>query len=208
MENEHSISLCKLLSVPHLVMHGFLAAEEREALLHWAVENQARFNPATLGKGRVDMDIRQSMSLRDLGPSDLVLRRYVTSLLSEWIRDLRVAPFMAGEIELELVAHNDGAHYAPHTDMRLGTTSRRGHRMLSGVYYFYREPKGFSGGALRMHRFGALQAQTGFTDIPPAQNSFVVFPSWGPHEVRPVACPSRNFADSRFAVNCWVYRRQ
>ena len=58
--------------------------------------------------------------------------------------------------------------------------------MVSGVYHFHREPKALSGGGLRLHRFGAtLKA---------------------PHEVRPVACPSMAFADSRFSVNCWIYR--
>jgi Rps23 Pro-64 3,4-dihydroxylase Tpa1-like proline 4-hydroxylase len=32
------------------------------------------------------------------------------------------------------------------------------------------------------------------------------FPSWAPHEVMPISCPSKRFTDSRFAINYWVYR--
>jgi SM-20-related protein len=35
-----------------------------------------------------------------------------------------------------------------------------------------------------------------------------VFPSWVLHEVRPVSCPSKRFVDSRFAINCWLWRRK
>jgi Rps23 Pro-64 3,4-dihydroxylase Tpa1-like proline 4-hydroxylase len=77
--------------------------------------------------------------------------------------------------------------------------------MLSAVYYFHRMPKAFSGGCLRLHRIGARPGDIGM-DVTPIDNSLVVFPSWAPHEVLPVRCLSGAFGDSRFAVNCWVYR--
>jgi len=45
-------------------------------------------------------------------------------------------------------------------------------------------------------------------NIEPGRNGPLMFPSWAPHEVMPVNCPSGRFADSRFAINCWVYRRK
>jgi Rps23 Pro-64 3,4-dihydroxylase Tpa1-like proline 4-hydroxylase len=45
-----------------------------------------------------------------------------------------------------------------------------------------------------------------FVDIEPANDTLVFFPSWYPHEVLPVSCPSGRFEDSRFAINCWVHR--
>jgi Rps23 Pro-64 3,4-dihydroxylase Tpa1-like proline 4-hydroxylase len=122
-----------------------------------------------------------------------------------WIATLRVTPFDIHEIELELAAHNDGAHFQLHSDTYASHQPARGDRMLSAVYYFHRAPKRFEGGCLRLHRIGAQPGDEGH-DIPPEQNSLVVFPSWGPHEVMRVSCPSGEFADSRFAVNCWVYR--
>ena len=43
-------------------------------------------------------------------------------------------------------------------------------------------------------------------DVAPEKDSLLIFPSWALHEVMPVVCPSGEFADSRFSVNCWVWR--
>ena len=134
------------------------------------------------------------------------LEARIAALVPEWIAGLRVTPFEISEIELELAAHNDGAHFALHADTYATHLKARGDRMLSAVYYFHAEPRAFDGGALRLHRIGARPGDPGAADISPDQNSLVVFPSWGPHEVMRVSCPSRAFAGSRFAVNCWVYR--
>lgn len=117
-------------------------------------------------------------------------------------------------VELELVADGDGAHFVRHSDIPTGPGRRplggdakgQQDRLLSGVYYFHREPKAFSGGALRLHRFGGVDVPEDWVDVEPEQNSFVAFPTWAPHEVRPISCPSRDFADSRLAVNAWLCR--
>ena len=193
------------LMPPWLVRRDLLSPDECRDLLGWALDNEARFRPATLDKGLVDPAIRRSLSLRDLGPFSGLFEEQVRAMVPELIGQLRVTPFAAGEIELELVAHNDGAHFALHGDLYTGQGSARGDRMLSAVYYFHRTPKAFSGGCLRLHRIGAVPGDTG-VDIAPDHNSLVVFPSWAPHEVLTVRCPSGAFGDSRFAVNCWVYR--
>jgi Rps23 Pro-64 3,4-dihydroxylase Tpa1-like proline 4-hydroxylase len=190
---------------PWLVRRDLLSPDECRGLLDWALDNEARFRPAALDKGLVDPAIRHSLSLRDLGPFSGLFEDRVRATVPELIDQLRVTPFVAGEVELELVAHNDGAHFALHGDLYTGQGSARGDRMLSAVYYFHRAPKAFSGGCLRLHRIGAMPGDMGM-DIAPDQNSLVVFPSWAPHEVLTVHCPSGGFGDSRFAVNCWVYR--
>lgn len=193
------------LVLPSLVVDHFLLAAERDALFAWALENEARFTPASLAGGVVDPGVRLASSLRDLGPLDAVLRERVTAAVPEWVAALRVTPFAIHDIELELAAHNHGAHFRLHSDTYTSSMKTRGDRMLSAVYYFHRTPKAFAGGELRLHRLGAEPGDAG-QDIAPVDNRMAVFPSWGPHEVLPVACPSRAFADSRFAVNCWVYR--
>ncbi|MDB5675721.1 MAG: hypothetical protein JWM65_2703 [Sphingomonas bacterium] len=193
------------LMPPWLVRRDLLSPDECRDLLGWALDNEARFQPAALDKGLVDPAIRRSLSLRDLGPFSVLFEEYVRAMVPDLIDQLRVTPFVAGEVELELVAHNDGAHFALHGDLYTGQSSARGNRLLSAVYYFHRAPKGFSGGCLRLHRIGAMPGDMG-VDIAPDQNSLVVFPSWAPHEVLTVRCPSGGFGDSRFAVNCWVYR--
>jgi SM-20-related protein len=39
----------------------------------------------------------------------------------------------------------------------------------------------------------------------PGQNFVVFFPAAAIHEVSVVQCPSRDFADSRFALNGWIH---
>ncbi len=192
--------------MPYRVLHDFLPAEQHRELLDWTLANADRFRAAPLAGGVVDPALRRASVLRDLGPMGPVIEARIASLVPEWIADLRVTPFEVSEIELELAAHNDGAHFALHADTYATGIKARGDRMLSGVYYFHAVPRGFDGGMLRLHRIGGRAGDTTGADIAPTQNSLVVFPSWGPHEVLRVRCPSGAFADSRFAVNCWVYR--
>ncbi len=104
------------------------------------------------------------------------------------------------------MAHGDGAFYKRRIDTltdRYGDLDRI--RVLSGVYYFNAEPKAFSGGALRLYAIGGKPDEN-FVNVEPLNNWLLVFPSWAPHEVMPISCPSRRFVDSRFAVNCWICR--
>jgi SM-20-related protein len=119
---------------------------------------------------------------------------------------LSIKPFAIREPELEVSAYNDGAFFQPHIDTMTGQPGRDSCRMVSGVYYFQGQPKGFEGGELRLHRFGSRGGDNeGHIDLAPIANSCLLFPSWAPHEVRPVRCPSGRFEDSRFAVNIWLH---
>lgn len=191
--------------LPHLRITDFLDAQTHAALLDWTLANAARFVPARLIRGLVNPDIRRALTLRDLGPLAAVLDARLREEAPHWAAALRSTPFATSEVELELAAHNDGAHFTLHTDTYASDEVARGDRMLSAVYYFHRQPKAFEGGALRLHRLGSAPGDPGL-DIAPDDNSLVVFPSWGPHEVMPIRCASGDFADSRFAVNCWIYR--
>ncbi len=123
-------------------------------------------------------------------------------------------PFALEALELELAAHGDGAHFAAHRDIPVGQGrqplggdgSGKLDRIVSAVLYVHNEPKGFSGGALRLHRFGSNGAPGDYLDLEPEGNSLLVFPAWAAHEVLTVNCPSRAFEDYRYAVNCWFCR--
>ena len=193
---------------PYLVLHDFLDEATVVGLLDHALAHEAAFAPTTTGHGEKSAfrpNIRTSVGTRDLGPFRPILKAKILNLVPDWVEKLRVTPVEATKLETELVAHNDGAFYKRHKDTR--TASDRNHiRVLTGVYYFHAEPKAFSGGALRLYAVGSEDAP--FVDIEPARNTLLVFPSWAPHEVMPISCPSKRFADSRFAINCWVHRRR
>jgi SM-20-related protein len=208
---------------PHARLTGFLPADEHGALLGWVLANERRFTPALVSSERsgrsspgVDANQRIALSLRDLGPFEQSLSERLLAALPPLVAATGLRGAEPRSLELELTAYGDGAFYRAHIDIPTGPDrervgARQGEdRVLSAVYYFYREPKAFSGGELRLYRFGAdvegSVAGVDFVDLRPSQNSLAAFPSWAGHEVRRVSCPSGQFADYRFALNCWYCR--
>jgi SM-20-related protein len=192
---------------PFRVLEGFLDAAEVERLLDHVAAHEAAFASTQVGDKaatRLDPVIRVSRSISDLGEFRPLLKDRLRGMADALTAELKLSPFATARVELELVAHGDGAFYRRHIDTQ--TATQRSHiRVLSGVYYFHRQPKSFTGGALRLYAIGDPGR---FADIEPTHNTLVVFPSWAPHEVRQVRCPSGQFMDSRFAINCWLHARR
>ena len=208
---------------PYARMFDFLPESDHRQLLDWALSIADKFRPATVSKGRpkrefrVDPERRIGLTTRKLGPLEPVLRERLLAALPELIAATGTGGPPPSSLELELAAHADGAYYRPHIDIPVGADRQPlganpgEDRVLSAVYYFYAEPKAFSGGELRLFPFGPTpfgQAPppANFVDLEPVRNSLVAFPSWVPHEVRPISVPSREFRDYRFALNCWYCR--
>jgi Rps23 Pro-64 3,4-dihydroxylase Tpa1-like proline 4-hydroxylase len=192
---------------PFQVVPEFLPSAKAAALLDWATRNEARFRPTTVrhrSGQRTDSGQRVSVAIGKFDPMKNEIRQLFLETAPRLISDLRINPMPVADTELELVAHNDGAFYSRHIDLATGAHAHGELiRFLSAVYYVHRQPKAFSGGALRFHRFGAQSADD-FVDVAPDHNTLVAFPSWAVHEVMPVNCPTRTFSDSRFAVNIWL----
>jgi Rps23 Pro-64 3,4-dihydroxylase Tpa1-like proline 4-hydroxylase len=207
LQSDNGNASDRSLMPPHLVLRDFLEGTTVASLLDYVQSRQADFAPTRLKSARLDPSLRQSTALRDLGPFKPVIDTKLFSVVPTLMQELRLTPFDVGRTELELVAHGDGAFYKRHIDTRTSSDpDLQQIRVLSGVYYFNAEPKAFTGGALRLYAIGGNAAD--FVDIEPVRNSLLVFPSWAPHEVMPVNCPSKRFLDSRFAINCWVRRKE
>jgi SM-20-related protein len=186
---------------PYLIFRQFLGEELICSLLEHARANESKFKVTKVGEGndrRVDPSARISKGLRDIGKSGPAIEAKILSLLPKTANSLGIPPFEAAGVELELVAHGEGAFFKRHVDSPSHMSGRR--RMISGVYYFHAQPRIFKGGALRLH---AIEGGA-FVDIEPHNDTLAVFPSWALHEVLAVNCPSGRFIDSRFAINCWV----
>src|ERR1700733_10167351 len=189
---------------PYLEIRDFLDEETVAALLEVALGHEQAFETAKVGRGdAANPKIRIATATRDLGPFKPILRSKVLGLVPDLVAKLRVTPVEMPKLELQLVAHGDGAFYKSHIDTRTAA-DRDIIRVLSGVYYFHSRPRAFTGGALRLYAVGD-PAMTTFVDIEPEHNTLLVFPSWAQHEVTLVNCPSKRFRDSRFAINCWVH---
>lgn len=204
----------KLPLPPHHQYRDLLTSDEHAALLDWTLANRDRFTVSSLAGGVVDPAQRISERLRALGPMRPMLEARLRPLFPDILRRTGSRPFEPEHIELEIAAHGDGAFYTRHSDIPYGEGRRplggdasgTQDRLVSAVYYYHREPKGFSGGALRLFRFGGGDEEGDWVDVEPVRNSLLVFPSWAPHEVRKVGCRSGRFEDHRFAVNAWFCR--
>ena len=202
------VAIMRPVMPPYCVLQGFLDEPTVAGLFEYTLAHERAFTATGVGRldaQRIDPAIRVSLATRDLGPYKQTFKSRMRGLTSDIIAKLRVTPVESPSFELQLVAHNDGAFFKSHIDTQTASDTRSV-RVLSGVYYFHSEPKAFSGGALRLYALGD-PASSKFVDIEPTHNSLLVFPSWVRHEVMPVICPSKRFADSRFAVNCWVHRK-
>ncbi len=197
----------------------FLAETEVVRLFDWTIATAGHFQPATVGEGKSRLDSRRRIALTSakLGPLEALLRERLLFVLPELMAATGTNGPLPTSLELQLAAHGDGAFYGPHLDMPVGASrtaasgDRREDRVLSAVYYFHAEPQRFSGGQLRLFRFGQVpkvqESQNArHVDIEPARNSLVAFPSWVPHEVRAIRVPSGAFRDYRFGLNCWYCR--
>ncbi len=192
----------------YALIDSFLPETVHANLLAFALASQDRFTPTSVRKADVkiiDHSVRQSLRCADkLGPYEADFTAAVQSRLPQLCAAAGIAPFHVAATELELAAHGDGGFYKVHYDTFTHEARADGQsdRVLSAVYYFHREPAGFSGGELQLHRFGGGAAAR----IAPRNNRLLVFPSIAPHEVLPIACASGEFADYRFSVNCWLHR--
>jgi SM-20-related protein len=198
----------RVIMPPHVILRDFLAEETVAGLLDYALAHADAFAPTGVGRSpekRIEPHFRVSLGMRDLGPFKPILTSKILALVPDLVARLGTTAVDAPELELQLVAHTDGAFYKRHIDTQ--TASEGDHiRVLSGIYYFFAEPKAFAGGELRLYAIGSNGER--YVDIEPARNSFLVFPSWAAHEVMPVSCPSKRFIDSRFAINCWMRRKR
>jgi len=193
---------------PYRLVRDFLPPPTPGHLLDWAIGNEAEFTPTVVDyqqQNGQDPTVRVSLGVRKFGPLEAMLREHVLKIAPVLIEELRVSLSGISRVELEFVAHNDGAFFTRHIDTETGARwAADGIRFLSGVYYLHHQPKAFTGGCLRLFPFGGDGRQEAFVDVEPEHNTLVVFPSWVAHEVRPIHCPSKRFAHSRFAINIWL----
>lgn len=172
------------------VVHEFLEPQQHAELVRFAIAFQ--YEEAKAG-GTVN-DYRRARVAFKFDPHQSLLRDRIREMAPDLMRELSPIQGNVDRIEAQLTAHNDGHYYRAHRDIGTKDTMQR---FVSYVYYFWREPKGFTGGDLVFHE--AVK-----TRLVPINNSIVFFPSHHMHEVEQVNCPSREFADSRFTINGWI----
>ncbi len=188
-----------------VVVDDFLAAEEHDELLAYALVSEDQFQPGTVSS--YEPGVRQNQAIMNFGES--VHSRFLENRLLIWFpllaKTLGIPMFPLSAFESQLTAARDGYYFKTHSDESPDIP-----RVLTCIYYLHREPRGFAGGELRLYDCigdgDERRAAETFATVHPTANRLVVFASNELHEARPVRCPSVEFADSRFAVTMWMHR--
>ena len=200
------------VSAECVIFDEFLTPAELNALRRYVLEQEARFqisevlSPGITGSA-IDYEHRRSRVLMDLGGHErMIVDRLLTCLprvLQKWGRD----PFRISRVESQATATNHGDFFRCHSDNAADEVASR---EITFVYFFHSEPKQFTGGELRIYdsrRQNENYVPTAnYRTIAPEQNQLVLFASGLSHEITPVDCPSRQFADGRFTVNGWIHK--
>ncbi len=194
-----------ILESNYLQIDDFLTREDAKRLLNYVFSEEAEFVPTNTSTD--EENYRRSSVLYFFPDFADLISDCIQSTALDRLRTLELFPFSVSHIEAQLTAHNDGNYYKIHNDNGSSNTATR---ELTYVYYFYREPKSFSGGELviydsKIENTHYINADS-FKTIEPRNNSVVFFLSRYMHEVLPVKCPSRLFQDSRFTINGWIHR--
>lgn len=187
------------------LVEDFLDPEQHAELVRFALAQEPHFVESSVSTK--DADYRRSRVLYDIPKYSALFREKVGALAEKLMREFAIAPFPVSDIECQMTAHNEGNYFKRHNDNGSADTAAR---MISYVYYFFNEPKAFSGGEFRLFHSrienGAYCCGDHAADVAPLNNSILFFPSYCQHEVLPVRCPTGRFADSRFTVNGWIRR--
>ena len=194
--------------IPHVIIPGALDPSFCGSLLAHAIGEQARSSPGKVAGGSsggavVNPDVRKVTVIQGAGEITAAFARLVDGWLPNVRASLGMRPADRGDIEVSMVAYGDGDRYVRHIDTYTGVAASGPPREITFVGYFFREPRAFTGGALRLFD---IQGRT-HVDIEPTSGLVTAFPSWLPHEVLSVSCPNGGFEDSRFAVNIWVLKK-
>jgi Rps23 Pro-64 3,4-dihydroxylase Tpa1-like proline 4-hydroxylase len=195
---------------PVVIFDEFLVAEEWGGLMQYALARNGEFDRTRIIQGdgdAVDDQYRRSRVLYDLGAYHNLFADRIMSVLPYVLARLKYPAFPVSKIEIQLTATGEGEFFRVHNDNGHNAVSTRA---VTFVYFFYVEPRPFTGGELRIFdtsfENGQAKAVGPYKLIEPAQNQVVIFIPDYLHEILPVACASTDFASSRFTVNGWLHR--
>lgn len=193
----------EIVQEPHLRIPNFLTDEENQRVLDFALAQESKFESS--GVDTNEPDYRHSLVFFGLETLGIDFAARVREIVPDVLKKFNIEEPGAYTIETQLTAHNDGDFFRMHPDSGSAYTSNR---ILTYVYYFHKKPRAFTGGSIRLYdslmEGSHREAAETFVDVEPHNNSILFFPSYVLHEVLPIRCPSRAFADGRFTLNGWV----
>jgi hypothetical protein len=191
-----------------VLLDNFLPQSLHEKLMPFMLAAHERLTPAMVGDAQYNPQSRESLELREAVDIQRPFARHIREALPAILSQLHVEPFDIGRLEVSLRVYLDGHFFRVHMDNPANTPNAN--RQVSYVYFYHRVPRSFGGGDLLLYDTDMAENRyttAKFTRVQPVDNSIVFFPSSCYHGVVPVRCPSKQLADSRFAVNGHVSKR-
>lgn len=197
----------QLFSAEYFQLDNFLNSEEYQQVLNTALVKQDEFVSSKTVTNAANY--RQSFILYATLFPDLyyLVKQKILDTLPSVLQQLNHPQFDVSRVEMQMTAHGDACFYKVHTDAGSKKTETR---ELTYVYYFYQEPKQFSGGELKIYdtemKNNSFKQKEREQIVEPRNNSIVFFNSRCKHEVLQIDCDSHDFQHSRFTLNGWLRR--
>jgi hypothetical protein len=184
---------------PFIALHSVLSPTERDELFASLLEMEPEFRSNEMG-GRRGLVLHPA-------PLDIIVGR-LQQLKAEIVTPFGFAPEdieSPAVSDLAVSASGHGDFFGPHRDDTAPTRDPAVEsRRVSVAFHLFKEPKRFSGGALRLHNYrienGMAVAVPSFQAIDPEDNTLVAFLSSTRHEVDTVRLENNHFADRRFSI--------
>ena len=132
-----------IIPSPYALIDDFLSPNQLNDLLRYSISKQPEFVPTTNSAG--DPNYRRSFYLMNFPEFSELMIKLVRKITPQIIIHLDINNFTIGQIESQMTAHNHGNYYKIHNDNGSPDSATR---VLTYVYYYYREPKSFTGGEL------------------------------------------------------------
>jgi len=198
-----------ILNNDYYCIDNFLTPEEISLLWNFVEENRENFEPTKTSTNAVDYRKSFVLPATYFPALYAALSSRLMFLFPKIAYELVHPEFEVGSVEMQLTATNDGGFYKTHNDSGHAESQKR---ELTYVYYFNREPKQFTGGALQLYKTDLNSGELELPDeqsilIEPIHNRIIFFDSRLMHQVLPARVASKDFFDSRFTLNGWINRK-
>jgi SM-20-related protein len=188
------------------IVKNFLSEEQNKELLERTLNHKGWKDSTIINNAN---NYRKSKVIYYLDNDVITLfEGKIKDVYRDVLSELDMEDFDISKIEMQMTSSNNGDFFKVHPD----ADYKRGRgdvkkRKLTFVYYYFNEPKPFTGGDLKIYDFKDDNRTTHdaskFETIVPENNMLIFFQSDYWHEVEKVFCEP-SFENSRFTVNSWI----
>jgi SM-20-related protein len=202
--------------VPYIVIKDFFPTQINKNIINEVILNESKFSDATIGKG-LDKTYRSNMvAYYDIMYDNDRSKSFLLSAIDgkfgldkDFRELLSSSPYpmcdfpLTNYHETQVSRYGNQEHYDWHIDRMDNIT-----RHITCVYYFFKEPKTWSGGYLHLSDAPIMQKQligkyAKTISIEPENNMAIIFSSTDSHRVEKTISTDI-FEDGRFSANIWI----